>query len=201
MRTKYFGIIALPTVCLLALSLSAGRSPAAEAALASPAADVVSAELQQQISQVLTGCYADGEELIGIGDVDGAKAVLRQCFADDMEFEAIMPPAYAGLGFVTTNGADGFVDFSNSFYRALDIVHVQHLMANIVITKTGHGSATVNSGALAIHTFADGHTFTANVGFTSSFQRVHGAWKILHTTMDVHAITEASPWSPPGGPN
>lgn len=199
MPRNVVAVTALIGFGLLSLSLSPQRSLAATEDTAS-LPDSVSAELQQQISQVLWGCYAVGEELVGVGDVQGAKDVLRKCYADDMQFEAILPPAYASFNFVTSNGADGFVDTSNQFYRALGLVYVQHLITNIVIKKTGANTAVVKSGALAVHTYADNHVFNANVGFVSDFKQTNGVWKITHTTMRVYSVTESPAWVPTAAP-
>jgi len=201
MHMKYVGTAAVLVFGMISFSLSSRRSMAADDAAAASRPDYVGPELQHEISQVLWGCYAVGEELVGSGDVQGAKDVLRKCYSDDMQFEAILPPAYASLNFVTTNGADGFVDTSNQFYRALDLVRVQHLITNIVIKKTGPNAAVVNSGALAIHTYADNHVFNANVGFVSNFRLTNGAWKITHTTMNVNSVTQEAAWVPTATPS
>jgi hypothetical protein len=158
--------------------------------------DTVSAEAQQEISQVLWGCYAVGADLVGLGDVQGAKDVLRKCFADDMQFEALMPPAYVNLGFKTFNGAEGFVNAANQIYRSLRIIRTQHLITNIRVEKTGLDSAVVYSGALATHVYPDEHVFNATVKFQDEFKRVGGVWKIARKTMTVISVTQAGAWVP-----
>jgi hypothetical protein len=59
----------------------------------------------------------------------------------------------------------------------------------------------VNSDAVAVHSFADDHTFTATVAFVNDFQRTNGAWKITHTTMTVSSITQEAAWVPTASPN
>jgi hypothetical protein len=156
----------------------------------------VSAELQQEISQVLWGCYAVGADLVGGGDVAGAKNVLRRCFADDFENETVTPPAYAELAFTTTGGADNWVDVSNGLYRGLGLARVQHLITNIVIHPDGPNAATVTSGALATHVYADEHTFNATVKFKDDFRRTNGTWMIKHRTMTVVSLTQSAAWAP-----
>jgi hypothetical protein len=187
-------------VGVLGLSLARGSASASSDEASTLAQGRVSAALQQEISQVLWGCYAPGEELVGRGEVERAKQLLRKCYADDMEFEVIMPPALSSLSFVTTDGADGFVETSNAFYRALDLVHVQHLVSNIVIEPTRSGAARVLAGALAIHTYADGGAFNANVTFDIDFRRAQAAWKMAHVRMTVHSVTEAPAWVPTATP-
>lgn len=190
----------LALVSVLGSSLVRGSASAADDESAPLARGAVSAALQHEISQVLWGCYAPGEELVGRGEVQRAKQVLRRCYADDMEFEVIMPPALSELSFVTTNGADGFVDTSNGFYRALDLVHVQHLITNIVIESVQANAARVHAGALAIHAYADGGAFNANVTFDIDFRRAQGAWKMAHVSMTVHSVTEVPAWLPRATP-
>jgi hypothetical protein len=156
----------------------------------------VSAEEQQEISQVLWGCYAVGADLVGAGDVQGAVDTLRQCFADDMQFEAIMPPAYANLGFRTAGGAEGFVNVAHQVYRSLRVTRTQHLITNIRVEKTGPNSAVVYSSALATHVYPDEHVFNATVKFEDEFKRVSGVWKIARKTMTVISVTQAAAWVP-----
>ncbi|HSU38425.1 MAG TPA: nuclear transport factor 2 family protein [Polyangiaceae bacterium] len=156
----------------------------------------VSADLQQQISQVLWGCYAVGADLVGAGDVQNAKNVLRHCFADDMDSQTVTPPAYASLAFNTSGGADNWVDVSNALYRGLGLTRVQHLITNIVVYPKGPNAATVTSGALAVHVYADEHTFNATVKFSDDFRRIDGTWKIKHRVMTVISLTESPAWAP-----
>jgi hypothetical protein len=186
---------------VVGLSLMRGSASASSDAARPLAGGPVSAALQQEISQVLWGCYAPGEELVGRGEVERAKQVLRKCYADDMEFEVIMPPALSSLSFVTTNGAEGFVETSNGFYRALGLVHVQHLITNIVIEPAQPNAAHVLAGALAIHAYADGGVFNANVTFDVDFRRAQGVWKMAHVSMTVHSVTEAPAWVPTATPS
>jgi hypothetical protein len=154
------------------------------------------AQLQHEISQVLWGCYGMGADLVGSGDVEGAKSLLRRCYTDDLEFQAIMPPAYSSLNFTTTGGADGFVDAANQLYRSLGLVRTQHLIGNIVVRKTGLNSAIVTSAALAVHVYADEHVFNATIKFVDDFRRVNGAWKMTHRVMNVTSVTQAAAWAP-----
>lgn len=172
-------------------------APSAEsAALRGHDNENVSPELQQEISQVLWGCYAVGADLVGGGDVQGAKDVLHHCFTDDFESQTVMPPAYTDLAFATTGGVDNWVDVSNKLYRGLGLSRVQHLITNIVIHPSGPNRATVLSGALATHVYADEHAFKATVKFNDQFCRVNGTWKIERRVMTVISLTEAPAWAP-----
>jgi hypothetical protein len=200
MRIRHVIMLAAVPTWLLALSpTSRGAEPAASASAVPPApvqGTSVGPELQHEISQVLWGCFAVGADLVGLGDVQGAKSVLHDCFTDDMTFDAVMPPAYAKLDFSTSGGSDGFVNGANQVYRGMNIVRVQHLITNVVIERTGPDTATVNSGALAVHTYQDEHVFNANVKFVDSFQRIGGVWKITHRTMNVISVSQAAAWTP-----
>jgi hypothetical protein len=154
--------------------------------------------LQAEISRILWDYYAVGDELVGRGDVEGAKAALRNCFLPDMKFELIMPPAHAHLS-VTTVGADGFADTANGFYRALDFVHVQHLVSNVVVRKTGPKTASVNAAAFAIHVYRNGGALNANVSYDIDFVRVGDKWMMAHVKMPIHSATEVPAWVPPPG--
>jgi hypothetical protein len=156
----------------------------------------VSPELQQEISQVLWGCYAVGADLVGAGDVAGAKSVLSKCYSDDMVFEAVMPKAYESLNFVATGGAEGFVNAANQIYRNLQFTRTQHLISNVVIDKTGPHSALVHSSATAVHVYPDEHTFNATLKFEDQFERIKGVWKMTHRTMTVTSATQSAAWSP-----
>ena len=156
----------------------------------------VTADLQQEISQVLWGCYAVGADLVGRGDVEASKKVLRKCYSNDMVFESVLPPAYAGLAFTTTGGADPWVDVSNQFYRSMHFSRVQHLITNIVINRTGPNTATVDSGAIAVHVYPDEHVFSTTVKFVDEFRRTNGTWWITHRTMTVLSVFQAAAWAP-----
>jgi hypothetical protein len=156
----------------------------------------VSAELQQEISQVLWGCYVVGADLVGAGDVQGAKHVLAKCYSDDMVFEAIMPPAYQNLNFTATGGAEGFVNAANQVYRGLNVTRTQHILSNIVIEKTGPSTAVVRSSGLAVHVYPDEHTFNATIKFVDDFARIKGVWKMTHRIMTVTSATEPPAWTP-----
>ena len=193
------------TLLLCALSLSCVQKPGvddepdseASAAVTEAArVDLESAELQHEISQVLWGCFAVGADLVGTGDVPGAKDVLRKCFADDMASEAVLPPAYASLGFTTSGGADGWVEVANQIYRSFHFTRAQHLITNIVIKKTGPDTAIVNSGALAVHVYPDERVFNATVKFVDDFRRMNGVWKITHRAMTLTSVSQAAAWVP-----
>jgi hypothetical protein len=156
----------------------------------------VSAELQQEISQVLWSCYAVGADLVGAGDVTAAKRVLRKCYSDDMVFEAVMPEAYESLNFVASGGAEGFVNAANQIYRGMQFTRTQHLISNIVIEKTGRDTALVHSSAIAVHVYPDEHTFNATLKFEDEFERSNGQWKMTHRTMAVTSATQAAAWVP-----
>jgi hypothetical protein len=156
----------------------------------------VGVQLQHEITQVLWGCYAVGADLVGVGNVEGAKAVLSNCFAEDMIAEALMPPAYASLNFKTAGGAAGFVDVANQIYRSLNFTRTQHLITNIVIERTGPNTAIVHSSALAVHVYSDEHVFNATIKFVDHFQRSNGAWKITHKTLQVISVSQAAAWVP-----
>ncbi|HEY2514187.1 MAG TPA: nuclear transport factor 2 family protein [Polyangiaceae bacterium] len=183
------GVGALALSLLLVPVVSRGSPPARNTSEVGP-------ELQQEISQVLWGCFAEGADLVGVGNVPAATDVLQHCFTGDMTFDAVMPAAYSKLNFSTSGGAAGFVAGANGVYRSMGIVRVQHLITNVVITRTGPDTAVVNSGALAIHTYGDEHVFNANVKFVDQFQRVDGVWMITHRTMNVISVSQAAAWAP-----
>jgi hypothetical protein len=162
----------------------------------SQAAGASSAQLHYEISQTLWGCYAVGADLVGVGDVARAKETLRKCFAPDMEFKGVMPPAYAALGFTSTNGADGFVDFANQFYRSFGFTRTQHSITNLVVQKTGPDTATARSSGFAAHVYADEHVLNATVRFEDELQRSHGVWKFVRKTMTVTSLTQMQAWNP-----
>jgi hypothetical protein len=159
-------------------------------------AEPVSAQLQHEISQVLWGCYATGADLVGAGDVEGARTVLRRCYSDDLEFQAIMPPAYSFLNFTTTGGADGFVEGARQLYQTLGIIRTQHFVTNIVVKKTGHNTAVVTSSGFAVHAYADEHAFTGTIKFVDDFKRTNGVWKMTHRVMTATSVTESAAWVP-----
>jgi hypothetical protein len=176
---------------------SAGRSVAdANPAHGPHANHEVTPQLQHDISQVLWGCFSVGADLVGAGDLPGARDTLRRCFSDDMSVTAVMPPAYAALGFQTSGGADGFVEVASQIYRQMNFVRTQHLITNIVIERTGPDTAIVRSGALAVHTYQDEHAFNATIKFVDDFKRMGGAWKITHRTMTLVSVTQAAAWVP-----
>ncbi len=145
---------------------------------------------------MLWACYAVGADLVGGGEVEAAKDVLHRCYTDDLEFQAVMPPAYSSLNFTTTGGADGFVDAANQLYRGLGIVRTQHIISNIVVKKTGPNTAVVTSGALAVHVYADEHVFNGTIKFVDDFRRIGGVWKMTHRVMNVTSVTQAAAWVP-----
>jgi len=192
--------------CILSLPLTScvpksgpDDEPEAEAAselTEASAADHVGVQLQHEISQALWGCFSVGADLTALGDVTGAKAVLRHCFSDNMDSETFLPPAYAGLAFSTSGGPDGWVDAAHQLYQSLHIQRAQHLITNIVIKKTGPNTAIVHSGALAVHVYPDEHVFNATVKFVDNFQRIHGVWKITHRAMTLTSVSQGPAWIP-----
>jgi hypothetical protein len=168
-------------------------SAQAEALARSGGADTAS--LQQEISKLLWGCYVVGADLVGAGDVATAKHVLRRCFAEDLRWETVMPPAYAALAFSTTGG-DNWVDVSNQLYRSLGIVRTQHLLTNVVVEDSGRGRAKAFSSALAVHVYADEHAFNATVKFEDELEKRRGTWVLIHRTMTVQSLTQAAAWQP-----
>jgi len=152
--------------------------------------------MQQEISQVLWSCYAVGADFVGVGEVQRAKDVLGKCFTDDMQFEAIMPPAYTNLNFRTSGGAEGFVNSANQLYRSLGLTRTQHLISNIRVEKTGPDSAVVYSSALATHVYPNEHVFNATVKVEDQFKRIRGVWKFARKTMTVISLTQAGAWAP-----
>jgi hypothetical protein len=175
----------------------AGRSEASADQAHGPRPDnEVTPQLQHDISQVLWGCFSVGADLVGAGDLPGARDTLRRCFTDDMSVTAVMPPAYSALNFQTAGGADGFVDVASQIYRQMHFVRTQHLITNIVIEKTGPHTAIARSGALAVHTYQDEHVFNATIKFVDDFKRVGGAWKITHRTMTLVSVSQAPAWAP-----
>lgn len=173
-----------------------GAASAADVATNHVTSNRVSAELQHEITQALVGCFAVGADLVGGGDVAGARAVLPACFSSDMTSEAILPPAYAALAFATSGGTDGWLQVANGIYRQFGFTRVQHLITNVVVHRTGPNTAIVKSDALAVHVYPDEHTFNATLKFEDRFREINGQWKITHRTMTVTSLTQAAAWQP-----
>ena len=191
--TLQFGLLLVVPLTCAAAADSTASQPATELSVTR---GVVGPEMQQAISQVLWGCFVVGANLVGRGDVQDSKVMLRRCFTDDFTSEAIMPPAYASLGFSTSGGADGWVDTANQVYRGLNIARAQHLITDVVIQPNGPNSALVTSDALAVHVYPDEHVFNATVTFKDDFRRVNGTWMIAHRTMTVISASQAAAWTP-----
>lgn len=106
-----------------------------------------------------------------------------------------MPAAYQALSLNTQGGGAAWVDASHAFYQALGVVRTQHILSNVVATRTGPNTARATSSALAIHVFADEHTFNAAVKFDDKFRRDADGWKLERRVMNVTALTEIAAWS------
>ena len=154
-----------------------------------------SVQLQEEIERQLVGCYVVGADLVGAGDVEEAKRVLSECFADNLITKTVMPPAYEQLSLNTQGGGAAWADASHAFYQTLGVVRTQHILSNVVIRPTGRDALRVTSSALAIHVFPDEHTFNATVKFDDVFRREKGSWKVEHRVMTVTSLTESEAWS------
>lgn len=186
----------IAAISLSALQQHAAGQTSAPDAQSDDAARASDLQLQHEISQLLWGCYAVGADLVGAGDVEGAKAVLRKCFAPNMTFQAVMPPAYSALGFSTGNGADGFVDFAHQFYTSLHFTRTQHSLTNLTVERVGPHSIIARSSGLATHVFPDEHVLNATIRFEDRLERMRGEWKFVQRTMFVSSLTQVTAWTP-----
>jgi hypothetical protein len=154
----------------------------------------VTPALQNEFAQ-LTYHYAAGADLAGAGDHQGSVNEFRKAFADDAVSEYVFPPNWSHLNTTVKGGGAGLAQFATDFVNAFGLVRLQHMITNVVVTRTGPTTAVMRSYALAIHVYPDEHVFNATVKYLDDVRLINGQWKFVHRVVTLTSMWEAPTWT------